>query len=61
MNVPAYAIIDKPKPRPPPVKSELEILYQQACNEFLFACFNGYPPSIIKARAERMREIRGKI
>lgn len=49
MNVPAYATIDKPKARPPPLKD-------QACIEFLYACFHEFPGKEIIARANRMRE-----
>lgn len=56
--VPAYATIDKPKPRPPPAKVTVldDLSYERACIEFLFACFKGMPDRAIKARAEWMRE-----
>lgn len=62
MNVPAYAIIDKPKARPPPkVTSSFDLTYDQACIEFLYACLNGLPAEEIRARAWRMRESRMRI
>lgn len=66
MNVPAYAIIDTPKHIPHghgvrPSTATAPPEYHEACRSLLYACFNSLPADIIKARAERMREIRGKL
>lgn len=57
MNVvPAYAVITRPKARPPPVDTHLALAYEQACIDLLYACFNYLPEHEITSRARRMRD-----